>query len=299
MNSEKIDFTIITPSLNYGKYIGECLKSVADQHGVVLEHLIYDAGSTDQTAEIVSRYPGVRFVQEPDNGMSSAINKGFAAARGEWVMWLNADDRLKPGALRAVLEFAKGKNADVLYAGWDFVDEKGDLLRPMTLFPFQKAMLCYLVCYIGSTSAFYRKKTVLDEGHRLNEDFRYVMDGEFYNRLASLGKDFAYLHSRIADFRMHGGNLSFRHRNKSDRSASEELVRQKQFAESATIIRCYGQQAVQSHPWVWFVDGILFGFFRIKKFVVKRVYRWCVPMVTLESKANDELETKVGDDSSH
>ena len=134
--SEKIDFTIITPSLNYGKYIDECLSSVEIQHGVVLEHLIFDAGSTDNTIEIISRYPEAHLVQEPDDGMSSAINKGFESAKGEWIMWLNADDRLKPGALKAILEFAAGKEADVLYSGWDFVDEKGDLLRPMTIFPF-------------------------------------------------------------------------------------------------------------------------------------------------------------------
>lgn len=287
--SEQIDFSIITPSLNYGKFIGECLESVAGQKGVVVEHLVYDAGSTDNTIEIVSGYPHVRLIQEPDEGMSDAINKGFTEAKGKWVMWLNADDRLKMGALKAVLDFATGKNADVVYAGWDFVDEQGDLTREMTLFPFQKRMLCYLVCYIGSTAAFYRKSTVLDEGHLLNKDFKYVMDGEYYNRLASLGKSFAYFHSRIADFRMHGGNLSFRHRNKKDRSASDELVRQKQFAESAAIIRCYGQKTIQSHPWVWFADGVLFGFFRIKKFFLKRVYRMFVPVVSLEETSGEKL----------
>ncbi|MDB4127523.1 MAG: glycosyltransferase involved in cell wall biosynthesis [Akkermansiaceae bacterium] len=299
MKSEKIDFSIITPSLNYGKFIGECLESVDIQHDVVLEHLIYDAGSTDETDEIVSRYPKVRLIQEPDDGMSHAINKGFAAAKGKWVMWLNADDRLKPGALKAVLEFAAGKSADVIYSGWDFVNETGSLQRSMTLFPFQKTMHCYLVCYIGSTAAFYRKRTVIDEGHLLNENFKYVMDGEFYNRLASVGKKFSYLHSKLADFRVHGGNLSLRHRNKRDRNASDELVRQKQFAESATIIRCYGQQVMHSPPWVWFADGILSIFFRLNKFVFKRVYRWCIPLVKLEATSAQKIRGKEGDESSN
>jgi len=285
--SESIDFTIVTPSLNYGKYIDECLRSVAIQHGVVLEHLVFDAGSTDNTIEVISRYPDVKLVQEPDKGMSSAINKGFSAARGEWIMWLNADDRLKPGALKAMLEFAAGREADILYSGWDFVDEKGNLMRPMTIFPFRKVMLQYLVCYIGSTSAFYRKKTVIDEGYRLNEEFKYVMDGEFYNRLASDGKKFAYLHARIADFRMHGGNLSFRHCNKENRSASDELVRQKQFAESLAIIRCHGQQLVKNPPWTWLVDAVLTIYFRLQKFLLKRIYRWFVSQKELEQPGAD------------
>lgn len=143
------DFTIVTASYNYGRYIRECLESVASQDGVTLEHLIYDGGSTDNTADVIADFSHAKFVQEPDDGMSDAINKGFAAARGKWVMWLNADDRLKPGALKAVLEFAKGKNkTDIIYGGWDFINKEGEFIRSMTIFPFQKSMLCYLGCYI-------------------------------------------------------------------------------------------------------------------------------------------------------
>ena len=282
MKNSSVDFTIVTPSFNYGHFIDDCLKSVACQHGVVFEHLIYDAGSTDDTLEVIAKYPHAKVVQEPDSGMSCAINKGFKVAKGEWVMWLNADDLLKPGALKAILEFAQKKDYDVVYSGWDFVDADGELMRPMTIFPFQKMMHQYLVCYLGSTAAFYRRESVIDEGHYLNEDFKYVMDGEYYNRLASVGKKFGYLHARIADFRMHGENLSLRHRNKEDRGASEELVRQKQFAESLTIVRCYGQQLIKNPPWIWFVDGVFNVFFKIQKFLLKRIYRWFVPLKTLE-----------------
>ena len=74
-NPAAINFTIITPSLNYGHFIGECLESVACQHGVTLEHLIYDAGSKDNTLDVISRFPHAQVVQEPDKGMSDAINK--------------------------------------------------------------------------------------------------------------------------------------------------------------------------------------------------------------------------------
>ena len=291
MKNSSINFTIVTPSFNYGHFIDDCLESVALQHGVVLEHLIYDAGSTDDTLEVIAKYPHAKVVQEPDKGMSDAINKGFKEAKGEWVMWLNADDLLKPGALKAILDFAEGKDHDVIYSGWDFVDTEGEMIRAMTIFPFQKMMHQYLACYLGSTAAFYRRETVIDEGHFLNEDFKYVMDGEYYNRLASLGKKFGYLHARIADFRMHGGNLSLRHRNKADRGASDELVRQKQFAESLTIVRCYGQQMVKNPPLVWFVDGVFNIFFRAQKFLLKRIYRWFVPLKELEKPPHETIES--------
>jgi len=61
-----IDVTIVTPSFNYGRYIADCLKSVASQEGVTLKHLVMDAGSTDNTRELVANYPHATFFQEPD-----------------------------------------------------------------------------------------------------------------------------------------------------------------------------------------------------------------------------------------
>lgn len=272
------DFTIVTASYNYGRYIRECLESVAGQKGVTLEHLIYDGGSTDNTAEIVADFPHAKFVEEPDKGMSDAINKGFSAAKGNWVMWLNADDRLRDGALLAVLEFARGKeDVDVIYGGWNFINEDGSIQRAMTLFPFQKSMMCYYGCYIGSTSSFYRNETTIAKGHHLNIDYRYVMDGEFYNRLAALGKKFCYMHAILADFRIHGQNLSLKNWNCD--GASERLILEHQFAESYAIRRVYGLKFVSNPPWIWFLDGVLFSYYRLKIFILKRFYRVFVPLI--------------------
>jgi glycosyltransferase involved in cell wall biosynthesis len=279
-DGHQLDFTIVTASYNYGHFIRECLESVSCQKGVSFEHLIFDGGSTDQTAEVVADFPHAKFVQEPDEGMSDAINKGFAKAKGKWVMWLNTDDRLKPGALKAVLDFAKGKDeTDVIYGGWDFIDKEGQYLRSMTIFPFQKSILCYAGCYIGSTAAFYRNSTIIGEGIHLDKSFRYVMDGEYYNRLASLGKRFTYMHALLADFRIHGMNLSFRHQQCSN--VSEELILQKQYAESIAIRRAYGWHQVVRPPWVLFVDGLLISIYGLQKFLLKRIYRMIIPLIQL------------------
>ena len=52
-----MDFSIVTASYNYGHYIGECLESVATQKGVTFEHLVMDAVSKDNTAEVTARFP--------------------------------------------------------------------------------------------------------------------------------------------------------------------------------------------------------------------------------------------------
>lgn len=269
---DTMDFTIVTASFNYGHYIGECLASVAAQDGVTFEHLVMDAGSKDDTAEVVSRFPHATFFQEPDKGMSDGINKGFRKAKGKWVMWLNADDRLKPGALKAVKEFwDQHPDADVVYGCWDFIDATGVFLRRMTLLPFDRRILIQQGCYIGSTACFYKRESIMDEGHLLDVDFGYCMDGEYYARLDSLGKRFEYFPKVLADFRLHGASISQSHLGKSNMAGI--LRFQRQAAEPRAIRRVYGIKLFKDENLNLIVDGLLYHVFRFKKGILKAVHR--------------------------
>ena len=251
-----MDFTIITPSLNYGRFLGECLASVAAQQGVTLEHLVIDGGSTDESARVAARFAHAVWSQEPDKGMSDAINKGFDRATGDWVMWLNADDRLKPGALAAMLERLKRSTADVVYGDWDFVNETGEFLRRVKALRWSAFVNLYHHCYVGSTAAFYRRQTVIGPGHRLREDFRYVMDGEFYARLDAAGKRFEYVPLSVADFRLHAMNASQRHLART-RDMATVLAAERQHVESRAIRRAYGITLFRDPYLTGLVDGLL------------------------------------------
>ncbi|MEX1049464.1 MAG: glycosyltransferase family 2 protein [Akkermansiaceae bacterium] len=249
-------FTIITPSLNYGRFLGDCLESVATQEGVTLEHLVIDGGSTDDSAEVAARFPHALWTREADKGMSDAINKGFDRATGEWVIWLNADDRLKQGALAEMLPLLRNTHADMVYGDFDFVNEAGDFQRRVRAPGWSRFVHVHHHCFVGSTAAFYRKATVIDEGQRLREDFCYVMDGEFYARLDSLGKKFAKVPVVVADFRMHGGNASQRHLG-STRDMEMILAAERQHVESRAIRRMYGVTLFEDPYLNGLVDGML------------------------------------------
>jgi glycosyltransferase involved in cell wall biosynthesis len=252
-----MDFTIITPSLNYGRYLGDCLESVANQPGVTLEHLVFDGGSSDNSAAIAAGFSDVIWRQEPDAGMSDAINRGFDVARGDWVMWLNADDRLKPGALAGLLESLGKSAADVVYGDYDFIDEKGTLLRHMHVPRWCRFVHLYHHCYVPSTAAFYRNSSVIAKGYRLRKDFRYVMDGEFYARLDHEGMKFQHVPVNVADFRMHGANASQRH-IEPKRDLDHILAAERQHVESRAIRRAYGHPIVFKDPYLTgLVDGVL------------------------------------------
>jgi glycosyltransferase involved in cell wall biosynthesis len=87
--------SVITVSFNSAATIGDTLSSLAEQSWPDIEHLVIDGGSTDATLEIVRRSGTrlARLVSERDGGIYDAMNKGVAAATGDIIGFLNADDR--------------------------------------------------------------------------------------------------------------------------------------------------------------------------------------------------------------
>lgn len=120
--------TIVTVCFNAASTIGDTIRSVAAQDWPDFEHLVIDGGSTDDTVAVAERlaHPRMRLVSEPDEGMYDAMNKGLAAAKGDYIGFLNADDFLLRGdALRLVAEAGRASAADLLMGDTLFVDEQG------------------------------------------------------------------------------------------------------------------------------------------------------------------------------
>ncbi len=221
-------FSIVTPSFNQGRFIRDCLESVKTQTGVEWEHLVQDAGSTDETLDIFKEHPHLDWVSEKDEGMSDGINRGFLKATGDWVMWLNTDDYLLPNALEKVAAFAaRHPEADVIYGDCLFVDEQKRTLRRKREHRFDFGILLFYGCYIPSTSTFINRR-IINAGHLLEVGYKVCMDFEYYVRLGRLGYHFAYLPEALAAFRWHETNTSSvqlqRRREERLRVQQEHLV---------------------------------------------------------------------------
>lgn len=104
--------SVVVASYNYGRFLGECLESVVSQEGIDLEVIVVDDASTDDTPQVAAAFaardPRVRVIRhETNRGHIATFNEGLRAARGDYVLKLDADDLLAPGALAraaAVLE---------------------------------------------------------------------------------------------------------------------------------------------------------------------------------------------------
>jgi GT2 family glycosyltransferase len=111
--------TIVTPSFNQGAFLEQTIRSVLLQGYPALEYFVVDAGSTDDSVDILRRYEPwlAGWVSEPDRGQSDAINKGFAQRHGSVCSWLNSDDYLLPGALAEIARSHAAEPAAVAWVG--------------------------------------------------------------------------------------------------------------------------------------------------------------------------------------
>ena len=91
--------SVVIPCYNQAHFLHEAIESALAQTYSHREILVVDDGSTDNTAKVTGGYAGVRYVRQKNSGISTARNTGLKQSRGEYLVFLDADDRLLPEAL--------------------------------------------------------------------------------------------------------------------------------------------------------------------------------------------------------
>jgi len=119
--------SVIIPAYNHGRFIAEAIDSVLVQTVAPLEIIVVDDGSTDDTQAIVARYGDhVRCIHQPNAGVSAARNAGIAAARGEYLAFLDSDDLWLPEKLALeVARFDADPELGLVHCGAERFDETG------------------------------------------------------------------------------------------------------------------------------------------------------------------------------
>jgi glycosyltransferase involved in cell wall biosynthesis len=197
--------TLVTPSYNQAAFLEDAILSVLRQDYPNLEYMVFDGGSNDGSPEIIRRLADrlACWESEPDRGQSHAINKGWERATGRYVWWLNGDDMLAPGSLRRCVEYLEAHlEIDLVYGDLVNIDEGGRLLSPYPAWEFDLEGFLTSGRHVTQPGALMRRDVVGRIGN-LDENLHYLMDTEYWIRLALSGGRLVHLPKVLALFRVH------------------------------------------------------------------------------------------------
>jgi glycosyltransferase involved in cell wall biosynthesis len=216
--------SVIVPVYNAERFLQEALDSVRAQDYEPVEIVVVDDGSEDGSAAVAKSFEGVRYVFQSNQGPSAARNAGIAAAGGEFIAFLDADDVMLPNKLRVQIGYLlEHPEIGCVLAQHDDVVEPG-MARPAWLAghppsgqtpafsgPVTKRAQVWPHLRRGGVSAVIRRE-VLRRAGDFDPDFRHFGDVEWLFRVWRSGVEIAVLPDILLRRRIHGANLTYRRR---------------------------------------------------------------------------------------
>lgn len=125
--------SIIIPVYNKGQYISSTLDSVLQQKYQDYEVIIVNDGSKDDSLEIINDYAAkfehIRIINIPNGGVSNARNTGIRYANGEWIQFLDGDDKIDSEYLLKGMKLVENREVDILFTNFQMVDENGGIRK--------------------------------------------------------------------------------------------------------------------------------------------------------------------------
>jgi glycosyltransferase involved in cell wall biosynthesis len=209
--------TIVTPSFNQARFLGETVRSVLDQPGVAMHYVVQDGGSTDGSAELLHQMAAamptatdrdrIRFAwsSAPDGGQAEAIVRGFARTTGapdDVMAWINSDDFYLPGVLAYVADyFARHPEVDVVYGHRILVDANSQEIGRWFL-PKHDPEVLRLNDFVPQETLFWRRR-IWDRVGGLDTSFQFAMDWDLLLRFQEAGAKIVRVPYFLACFRIH------------------------------------------------------------------------------------------------
>lgn len=191
--------TIITTVFNAAETIEQTIISVVNQTYKNIEYIIVDGGSTDGTVKIIEKYRHkIQFViSEPDKGIADGFNKGIAAATGEWIGLINADDWYTLDAVALAMLYTSN-NDNVCCGNLQLIGGNGY----QRLKKSKVGWLNYGM-YIMHPTCFVRKRVYDKVGH-YDTHLKIAMDFDMFLRIKRAGFAIKYIDEHIAYMRTFG-----------------------------------------------------------------------------------------------
>ncbi|HZS12515.1 MAG TPA: glycosyltransferase [Nitrospirales bacterium] len=204
--------SIIIPCYNQGHYLGEAIDSVLAQTVPVDEIIVIDDGSTDATETVARQYLTVRYLKQANQGQCRARNRGITESSGDYLIFLDADDRLLPRNVELALEaFTRRPEAgfvcgDYRVIGLEDLRHRHDCAPRPDHYATLLSVRANFITLPGSV--MFRRAALADVGHwRLG--LRANPDIDLFLRVAYRFPIVCH-HQVVAEYRRHHGQISKR-----------------------------------------------------------------------------------------
>ena len=208
--------SIIVPVYNAERYLGECLDSLLGQSLEDIEVIAVDDGSTDGSAALLAHRAAadgrLKVIAKANGGAAAARNTGLAAATGDYVLFVDADDYIARRACERLAEVARREQADiVVFGGKTFptlrwADEafssqeavfRGESLRVIIEEPGGNPLMC---------NKLYSRALLADHGCTLDEELVLGEDNAFQFATFPLARTIAFIPDALYFYRIHGAS---------------------------------------------------------------------------------------------
>lgn len=190
--------TVVIPCYNHAQWLPDAIESALSQT-VACDVIVVDDGSTDNTADVATQYP-VKLVRKPNGGLPSARNAGIKASLTEWVLPLDADDKLDPTMVEECLNI----DADIIAVGQA---EFGDSKR-VTVFDHSPTFEDFYLANRINCCSLFRKAMWSAIGGYDESMIKGYEDWDFWLRATKAGYNVKSVPRPLFYYRKHGTSLS-------------------------------------------------------------------------------------------
>jgi glycosyltransferase involved in cell wall biosynthesis len=201
---------VIVTTFNHARFLADAISSVRGQTRAADEIIVVDDGSRNDPVSLIAEFPNMRMVRQESRSLASARNTGLRNCATDYVVFLDADDRLLPHALEAGLACAARRpDCAFVYGGFHVISEDGQVLgdgryTPLTGDP-HLALLRGNPISMHAT-VLYRRDRVMEVGG-FDETLRQCEDYDIYLRIAQRYPICCH-RTIVAEYRKHGQNMS-------------------------------------------------------------------------------------------
>jgi hypothetical protein len=223
--------SIIIPCYNAAEYVAEAIQSALDQTYPNCEVIVIDDGSTDGSLEVIKSFGGtIRWETGPNQGGCAARNRGLELARGEWIQFLDSDDRITTGKVASQVNALKksAESTAMAVCGWRHFTERG--LHPLADvdvdFVNVRGVDLVVALWLGGgmfpLHSWLTPKALIDRMGCWNTDLAADQDGEFFGKMLVGAGEVRFVPDEEAHYRKPGpGNVSSRINERAVRSRFE------------------------------------------------------------------------------